>query len=201
MPAKKGRDDSGTNPSIFLRLNATDGAPREIAWAEFERRYRPMIAGFARRVGAGGADVDDVVQDVMLGFFSLAPTFAYDPSKGRFRRYLKICTYNAVCKRFGKRAKLKAVPLSTIDEEAIEVEQVWTDVWEKERLDTAMQFVRDAHAGDRSWQAFELTVVKGRAAQEVAAELGVTVSTVYKSRDRIGEELRAQLTRLEQEEG
>jgi DNA-directed RNA polymerase specialized sigma24 family protein len=119
------RDDDCTNPSIFLRLNASDAGPREIAWNDFARRYGPIIAGFAYRVGARTQDVDDVVQDVMLGFFSTVPTFTYDPSKGRFRRYLKVCTVRAVCRRFDKIAKLKSVPLSSLDEQALEIEQVW----------------------------------------------------------------------------
>src|SRR4051812_30562808 len=35
-----------TNPTLFLRINATDPGPREIAWEEFKDRYAPMIAGF-----------------------------------------------------------------------------------------------------------------------------------------------------------
>ena len=35
--------DSATNPSIFLRLNAADATPRELAWDEFSRRYAPII--------------------------------------------------------------------------------------------------------------------------------------------------------------
>ena len=30
-----------TNPSIFLRLNAADAQPRELAWDEFNLRYVP----------------------------------------------------------------------------------------------------------------------------------------------------------------
>ena len=58
--------DSATNPTIFLRLNESRGAPREIAWDEFGARYAPIITAFARRLGARPQDVDDVVQDVLL---------------------------------------------------------------------------------------------------------------------------------------
>jgi RNA polymerase sigma-70 factor (ECF subfamily) len=201
MPSAPREDESGTNPSIFLRLAAADRTPREIAWSEFERRYARMIAGFARRVGARGQDVDDVVQDVLIGFFALAPTFKYDPSKGRFRRYLKICAYNAVCRRFGHNARIKSVPLASLPEDALEVEQIWSDVWESERLARALREIRRQHDSDRSWCAFELSVIQGKAVQEVATELGVTSSAVYKARDRIGEKLRSLLHELERDEG
>ena len=75
--------DSGTptNPTIFLRLNAVEPAPRELAWDQFHARYAPIIAAFARRLGADGHDVDDIVQDVLLGFFATSPTFVYDPAQ------------------------------------------------------------------------------------------------------------------------
>jgi len=47
---------------FFLRLRAGDAVPREIAWDEFNTRYAPIIAGFARRLAARTQDVDDVVQ-------------------------------------------------------------------------------------------------------------------------------------------
>ena len=52
--AARQSDSSPTNPSIFLRLNRTDAAVRELAWDEFQRRYAPAIAAFARRLGSGG---------------------------------------------------------------------------------------------------------------------------------------------------
>ena len=64
-----------TNPSIFLRLNRTDTVVRELAWEEFHRQYGVVIAGFARQLGLSRADVEDVVQDVMTGFYATSPTF------------------------------------------------------------------------------------------------------------------------------
>jgi RNA polymerase sigma-70 factor (ECF subfamily) len=194
-------DSPSTNPSIFLRLNAADRRPREIAWAEFNDRYGPVIAAFARKLGSRGQDVDDIVQDVLLGFFGKSPTFVYDPARGRFRGYLKGCAYRALCKRFGKELKFKSIPLVNIGEDALEIEHTWNDIWEKQQLERAMATLRDQHSNDKSWQAFEQTVVRGRAPQEVADELGVTASAVYKARERIGAALRNAVTELRQRDG
>src|SRR5262245_62159379 len=118
-----------TNASIFMRLNASDDRPRELAWDEFSARYVPVIANFARRLGGKPQDVDDVIQNVMLGFFLKSPTFVYDPSKGRFRGYLKVCTYHALQKRIGAKTQLLGKPLQQIDPESVAVEQVWNDAW------------------------------------------------------------------------
>jgi RNA polymerase sigma factor (sigma-70 family) len=202
MPPSESSDPYATNPSIFVRLNARDARPREIAWSDFQNRYGPIIARFARRFGARPHDVDDLVQDVMMGFFAKAPTFVYDPARGRFRGYLKVCTFRAACRRFGRDAKFnQTLPLSSLDENAIEVEQVWNDIWEKQRIERAMADVREQCRGEKTWQAFEQTVVQARSPQEVAEELGLSVSGVYKARDRVGKTLRERLRRLEQEEG
>src|SRR5690348_14997342 len=132
-----------TNPTIFLRLNAADAAPREIAWDAFSARYAPIIASFARRVGARRQDVDDLVQDVLLGFFLKSPTFVYDPTKGRFRSYLKVCTYRALQKRIGREARFQGKALDDIDPEEVAIDQVWNDVWEQQQLRRAIDEIRE----------------------------------------------------------
>src|SRR4029453_15379958 len=103
-----------TNPSIFLRLNRSDADVRELAWHEFHRRPAGVIAGFARQGGMRAADVEDVVQDVLVGFYATSPTFVYDPAKGRFRGYLKRCTFHAVQRRLGRDGKFRGVPLAQV---------------------------------------------------------------------------------------
>ena len=192
----------GTNPSIFLRLNAADAKPREIAWSEFHDRYEPIIGAFARKLGVKRHDVDDLVQDVLVGFFGKAATFAYDPARGRFRSYLKVCTMRAAYKRFGRDAREdRALALTALDEDAAQVEQVWNDVWEKQQLEQAMADVREQLRGESSWRAFEQTVLHGRTPQQVADELGLTVSAVYKARDRIGKSLRERLKKIQRDQG
>ena len=185
-----------TNPSIFLRLNAAEARPRELAWDEFRQRYGPIIAGFARKVGARPQDVDDVIQDVLLGFFAKSPTFVYDPSKGRFRGYLKVCTYRALRKRVGQNAKFNGVPLENVESESAEVEQAWNDIWEKDLVRRAMEALRTEMKSNRSFQAFEQHVIFDRPAKEVADQLGLHVNSVYRAREQLSQKLRERLASL-----
>ena len=98
---KKGstpRGDSAytTRASIFLRLQADGSLDRELGWQEFTEKYARVIAGFARNAGLRAQDADDVLQDVLLGFFRVSDQFDYDPERGRFRGYLKRVTLNAI---------------------------------------------------------------------------------------------------------
>src|SRR4051812_49863872 len=110
---KQQREAFVTNPSIFLRINQKEKRPRELAWTEFRDRYAPIIAGFARKLSVKPQDIDDIIQDVLLGFFAKSPTFVYDPAKGRFRGYLKVCTFRAMRDRLGR--DVKFCGLSTLE--------------------------------------------------------------------------------------
>ena len=191
---------SQTNPSIFLRLNAADAQPRELAWDEFNARYVPIIANFARRLGSKPQDIDDVVQDVMLGFFLTSPTFIYDPAKGRFRRYLKVCTYHTLQKRFGKRAKILGKPLDEIDPESIAIEQIWNDAWEQQLVNRAIEQIRSEMGHTRTFAAFEMVVMLDNSVDAVARKLGLHIKSVYRAKDQITRLLKARLTALRDED-
>jgi RNA polymerase sigma-70 factor (ECF subfamily) len=191
---------ASTNPSIFLRLRASDSQPREVAWDEFSSRYVPIIASFARRLGGKPQDVDDIIQDVLLGFFLRSPTFVYDPSKGRFRRYLKICTYHALRKRLGSTVRLLGKRLDEIDPESVAVETVWNDAWEQQLLSRAIDEIRRDSGHTRAFSAFERHVIQDESADAVAKDLGLHVKSVYRAKDQFTRLLKARLTALRDED-
>jgi RNA polymerase sigma-70 factor (ECF subfamily) len=174
-----------TNPTIFVRLRNSDPEPREIAWDQFTERYAPVIRAFARKLGVTAQDVDDLVQDVLLGFFLKSPTFVYDPAKGRFRGYLKVCTYRALQARVGKRARFQQRPLDQVPEDAVAIEQVWADVWEEQQLQRALEQVRASAGQTKAFRAFELYVMRDQPAPAVAEALGMHLKSVYRAREQI----------------
>src|SRR4051812_36237528 len=109
---KKGIDagSRSTHRSLLIRIRS-DSPAREVAWQEFHDRYAPMIVAFARRMGARDAEVDDLVQDVMLAFYGIASTFEYDPNKGTFRAFLRKVTFRLLCNKRGREAKFRGVPI------------------------------------------------------------------------------------------
>jgi RNA polymerase sigma factor (sigma-70 family) len=156
-----------------------------VAWDAFSARYAPIIASFARRLGAKRQDLDDLVQDVMLGFFLKSPTFIYDPNKGRFRSYLKVCTYRALQKRLGKDARFHGKPLDDIDPDEMSIDQVWNDVWEQEQLRRALDEIRETMGSTKTFMAFELYVVFDQPAQSVAEKLEMHLNSVYRAKEQI----------------
>ena len=192
--------DTATNPTIFLRLKESDAAPREMAWDQFGARYSPIITAFARRLGARPQDIDDVVQDVLMGFFLKSPTFVYEPSKGRFRGYLKVCTYRALRKRLGTEARLNGKPLDNIDPEEMAIDQVWNDVWEQQQLRRALDEVRETMGQTKTFMAFELYVVFDQPAQSVADKLDMHINSVYRAKEQITKLLQEKVLAMKDED-
>jgi RNA polymerase sigma factor (sigma-70 family) len=194
-----------TNPTLLLRIQHAEPRPRELAWQEFRARYGPIIAGFARKLGAKPQDMDDVIQDVMLGFFAKAPTFVYDPAKGRFRGYLKVCTLHALQRRSGRDAKVRAMPLGDIDPEALEqdggLDAAWNDAWEQQLFRQAMEAVREQYDDNKTFRAFEQHVILGKTVEEVSAALDCTADSVYQAKRRITLALREKVRELTEEQG
>lgn len=190
-----------TRASLLLKLKSDDPKPRELAWERFHQRYAPVIAGFARKLGATPTEIDDVVQEVMVGFYAAQPVFRYDPLRGRFRGYLKTCTMHVVQKKAAKAFRDKAASLENVDPADQKIESLWNDVWQKEQLRRAIEKVRHRYANNHTFQAFERVALKCEEVAAVAASLNISGDSVYKAKQRVSEALKQELEKLEQEEG
>lgn len=189
-----------TSPTLMLRLKA-DGPAREIAWAEFRSRYAPVIGGFARNLGVRPGEVEDVVQDVLLGFFAVQPRFVYDPKAGRLRGYLKTCVAHQLSRQSRRRLKVDGRPVEELDPADAAVEQAWADSWEREQLNRAIEQVRAQMEDGATFQAFHRVAVGREDPAAVAASLSMTLAAVYKAKSRCVARLRAALQQIEEEEG
>lgn len=191
---------SNTRASLLLRLRPGDPA-REVAWAEFYELYAPIISGFARRVGANRDEIEDLVQEVLRAFFSMSPEFSYDPSRGRFRGYLKTCVWHKMGEMRRKSGREAATlgKLPPADDNAIE--ETWNDVWETEKLHRALATVRERYAtnADRqcTFRAFEMCTLLDRPTEQVATELGLTIESVRAAKSRVGKALRETFDHLD----
>lgn len=190
-----------TRASIFDRLAEPAPAVREMAWREFRKRYSPVIAGFASKCGASRQDIDDVIQEVMASFLSASGEFVYDPSKGRFRGYLKTCTVRASVRLAGKNMKVRGIPLADVGEADLAVEPIWNDVWERQQVAQALRIVRQEFANTNAIRTFEQYVLLDRSAEVVAKELDTTVNNVHQSKSRITKRLREIVQHLKADVG
>ena len=200
--APKPHQDMATRPSVFVRLKDDDPKPRELAWQEFYERYAPLIAGYARRQpGVSAEQAEEIVQDVMMGFFAASPKFVYDPSRGHFRGYLRTCVTRALKRlREGDRAhRTGSVPLDEIDVADqrggsgrggadADDSRLWDDLWERQQLHRILEDVREHYREKgrlETFLAFERNVLFGEPADKIAADLGISVASVHMAKMRV----------------
>ncbi len=192
---------NSTHLSLLQRLSEGDDA---VAWDEFCTRYRPLIVGFARARGLQQADAEEVLQEVLLALTRNMPGFHYDPSRGRFRGYLKTITLRAVLHRFRQKdaaaANMDVDAQLAVEDTSPEIDARWEAQWRQHHLRLAMERAR-AESSLTDMAAFEAYVGEGRPATQVAADLGLSIEQVYQAKSRILSRLRASIAEQTADEG
>jgi RNA polymerase sigma factor (sigma-70 family) len=180
-------DARTTHASLIARL--ADRAD-EAAWREFGERYGSLLRGFALRRGLVGQEVDDIVQEVHAALLGSMPTFRYDPTKGRFRGYLKTIAVRAIQRRIFQKGRMRS--LGEIDSgladppagEDAEQEREWEAEWRQYHMRRAMRTI-EVEFSPLDRMAFRRYGVEGVSAAETAEALGLSVEQVYQAKSRI----------------
>lgn len=179
-----------THASLLLALKQDTG--REEAWTTFQVRYRDVILAWGRRRGLSPDGAEDLTQDVLLKLFLQMRRDAYDPAHGSFRSWLKAVVNNAITdyRRWQRRRPDAGGPAFQERLDELEGPQPADELSGllEERAKNVAAGVLDrvrARLEETTWQAFYQTMVEQRPAADVAAELGLTVGTVYKHKYRV----------------
>ncbi|MHC4990627.1 MAG: sigma-70 family RNA polymerase sigma factor [Planctomycetota bacterium] len=171
-----------------------------VGWEEFRNRYAPVIVGFARNAGLPSQDADDVLQVVMLNFFRISGQFEYDPSKGRFRGYLKRATLNVIRKRLRKKSPSFSGEPEQLGEDHPFTDELWEKAWADQVMQRAIEEVRGRFDG-KTFEAFELYAQRSVPAKAVSEELDISINSVHQAKSRVVDAISQVVTRIREEEG
>ena len=162
----------------------------EQAWDRFVREYRPLLLYWARRLGLREEDAADLVQDVLIVLIRKMPGFEYQTGKS-FRGWMRSILIN---KWRDRRQSKSVVPLDDEAQPAAAAECITLEGREHQLhvMGKALRFMASAFE-PATWVACWETVVCGRPAAAVAAELGLTANAVYLARSRVLARLREEL--------
>lgn len=186
-----------TRASLLMAL----GRHSEDAWSEFLSVYENAIFRFCRAKGLQEADARDAVQDVMEAVMERLPTWDTDRRRGSFRGWIFRVARNIAIDRITQRArKFHATGDPRVSELLNQVpaaaETEFENEYQKSLFDLASKQVR-GEVRDVTWRSFCLTALEGRPAEEIAAELGVPVGSVYTSKCRVVARIKARVAELE----
>jgi len=172
-----------TPPSLLKRLR--DPAETR-AWVSFAELYTPLLYHWARRAGLQEADAADLVQEVFAALVRKLPEFRYEPG-GSFRGWLRVVLLNKWRDR-GKRRAMAALedydPAACQPALADDAEVFAEEEYRQHVVAQALRLMQ-ASFQPNTWKACWEQVVNGRAADEVAVELGLKAGTVYAAKFRV----------------
>ena len=177
-----------------------DGS-NERVWLEFDERYRPILIGFARRMGLDDADAADMAQEAMLRFLQAYREGQYDRSRGRLRSWLTGIARNCMrdmrrrAERRRERRGMSAVVSIPSDDE---MDAAWDAECERAILRRGLDELRSTTRTDeRTILAFERLMLDDRRPADVASEMSITLNEVYLAKHRCLKRLRDIVGRLE----
>ena len=190
-----------TNMDLLLQLKSDETVNREMGWGIFVDRYGPIICGFARNAGLPSGEADDIMQNVLFNFFKVADRFEYDPSKGRFRGYLKRITLNAIRQRYRKKQEknLDTHGMNVAEDPRDDLEAIFDREWAEHLLSEAMTEARPKFE-PKTWEAFELYGRRGMSAESAGERLEMTPESVRHAKSRVMRTVREIVIRLREEE-
>lgn len=182
-----------TSLSLLERLR---NPSEERAWSRFVELYAPLIFDWARRIGLPTTDAEDLVQDVMTVMLTKLPEFKYDRSKS-FRGWLRTITVNRCRDFFRRRGKApQTMHESALGIEAPDVADLFSEQEYRQLLVSRALDLMKTEFENSTWRACWESVVNGRPAIDVAADLGITVNAVYVAKSRVLRRLRRELDGL-----
>lgn len=180
-----------THLSLFLPLQK--GEKNDEGWNAFHARYHHVILTWCLRRELSAAWAEDLTQEIWLKL--LREIHTYDPAKGKLRSWLKAVVNNSLTD-FWRRQRGKPERGGIGGSVFLERLGGVADPKAADELSIALERQVNASAAEvlarvqarlheTTWQAFYQTLVEQRPAKDVAKELGISVSTVYKDTYRV----------------
>lgn len=188
-----------TRPSLLLQIrDASDNK----AWEDFVRIYTPLIYGFCRQRHLQEADAADVAQEVLKAVARAVQTFDYDSARGKFRSWLLTVTRSKLNNFLLSRQRHPAAntaALEHLDElPSAEESTNWDRDFQKRLFEWASARVKGEVKG-KTWDAFWQASIEGRPAEEVAANLDLSLGAVYVAKSRVLARLRELISSVAEE--
>jgi RNA polymerase sigma-70 factor (ECF subfamily) len=182
-----------TSTSLLDRARGGD----DESWRRLTRLYSALVYHWCRLRGLQSHDAADVVQEVFRSVATHLHTFEPQTPGASFRKWLRTITENKIRDHW-RRAQRQPQATGGSDAAALMAEQPQEATTEapsddesemRHVLRQAMELVR-SDVEPQTWQAFWQTAVEGRPAADVAAELGLSPTTVRVARSRVRSRLR-----------
>ncbi|HOX58368.1 MAG TPA: sigma-70 family RNA polymerase sigma factor [Candidatus Paceibacterota bacterium] len=195
-----------TRQSLLTRLKNWDD---QEGWREFFETYWRLIYGVARKAGLNDAEGQEVVQETVIAIAKKMKkgAFKYDPARGSFKAWLLTLTQWRISDQLRKRQQVasrhpdlaaKTDLMETAPDSAAEarLSQHWDAEWQNNLLQVALEKVK-SRVSARTFQIFQLHVVKDWPVERVVQTVGVGRAQVYLAKHRVSALVQKEAARLQ----
>jgi RNA polymerase sigma-70 factor (ECF subfamily) len=172
--------------------------PTEEAWRRLDYLYRPLIQRWLLRGDQTlGAEVEDLIQEVMGALVQELPRFRHNRRKGAFRSYLRQMTLYRLQAFWRSRAKRPLLlqegsadsPLMQLEDPASDLSRLWDEEHDRHVMQRLLELLKPEF-DPAAWTAFTRQIFDDAEPSALAAELGIQVAAVYLAKSRILKRLR-----------
>ncbi len=184
-----------TNTPFSLMEKLAQGQGSE-PWQRLTAMYTPLLCNWLQRYQLQAADIDDLIQEVLLYVAEELPKFQHNGRPGAFRCWLRTILAYRLRKFWTARDRHQAAggshvleQIQKLEDPASGISQIWNREHDQQVAHTLLEMVRPRF-NDSTWQAFSRTVLEGANIQETAQELGLTPNAVCIAKSRVLRDLR-----------
>ncbi len=209
LASRGSSSSSGTSRSLIDRIRSDD----RDAWDRLVTLYAPLVAHQCRRWRLSEEDTADIFQEVFQAVAAHIAAFRRRTEHDTFRGWLRTITQHKIHDHYRGRqrqpqaeggseahermSQFAAPPLgSQTGSESIasanDPPTAEDQAVERQLFRRGLELIR-AEFEPRTWQAFWLTAVEGRAAADVAVDLKMSPGAVRVAKSRVLGRLRAEL--------
>ncbi|MFN6304180.1 MAG: RNA polymerase sigma factor [Planctomycetota bacterium] len=189
-----------TRASLLVKLRDHQDTT---AWQDFTDLYTPVMRKTALRMGLQTADVENVVQEVLLAVSQSIDQWLENPNRGSFRGWLSRIAKNKTLDLLTRKAtRPEDCPdrqWESIAQAKSSIASCWDLEYRWELFARAAKQVRESVA-KATWDAFWLSTIENRPVADVARQLNVREGMVYLSRCRVLDRIRKLVKQWESEE-
>jgi RNA polymerase sigma factor (sigma-70 family) len=185
-----------TSLSLLHRLRQTSDSE---AWNRLMDMYAPLLKRWLGRYGVQESDADDLMQEVLLAVSKDVSEFDHNGRTGAFRSWLKMILIHRLRNFWRMRGRRpQATGNSDVQQQIDQLEDPTSEMsalWNRQHdefvvrrllIDTERLFA------PKTWQAFLRQTLEGQRADQVAADLGMSLNAVFIAKSRVLNRLRQQ---------
>ncbi len=167
------------------------------AWSRLVGIYDPLISGWLRRAGVVEGDISDITQEVLYAVVTELQNFEHNGRTGAFRSWLRKITINR-CRRYWdtQRKHFPADWRHEADEVLNQLSDPNSELtirWDREHdhhvLKRILELIQQEF-DDKTITAFYRVAIKMEPAKQIAKDLNVSTSQIYKFKFRVMQRLR-----------